>query len=106
MPMYLLRGSYSNEGYRGLASEGGTGRRRAAEEALGSVGGRLEAFYFALGNDDFFIIAELPDNPTTVAVTMAGKLSGSFGINATVLLTPEELDVAASKAVDFRPPEA
>jgi uncharacterized protein with GYD domain len=104
--MYLLRGSYSKEGCEGLAREGGTGRRQAAKEALGSMGGRLEAFYFALGSDDFFIIAELPDNPTTVAVTMAGKLSGAFDINATALLTPEELDIAAAKTVDFRPPEA
>jgi hypothetical protein len=51
-------------------------------------------------------VAELPEHPTAVAVTMAGKLSGSFGINATVLLTPEELDVAASKAADLRPPGA
>ena len=106
MPMYLLRGSYSREGCEGLVKEGGTGRRRAAEQALSSVGGRLEAFYFALGADDFFIIAELPDNPTTTAVTLAGKLSGAFDINATALLTPEELDAAATKAVDFRPPGA
>jgi uncharacterized protein with GYD domain len=81
-------------------------RRRAAEQALGSVGGRLEAFYFALGGDDFFIIAELPDDPAAVAITLAGKLSGAFDINATVLLTPERLDEAVSRVVDFRPPGA
>ena len=106
MSMYLLRGSYSLEGYRGLAREGGTGRREAAEQALSSVGGRLEAFYFALGGDDFFIIADLPDDPTVVAVTLAGKLSGSFDINATALLTPEQIDAAVSKVVEFRPPAA
>ena len=106
MPVYLLRGSYTREGYRGLVNEGGSGRREAAEQALASVDGRLEAFYFALGADDFLIIAELPDSPTTVAVSLAGKLSGAFDINATALLTPEEMDVAVSRSVDFRPPGA
>ena len=46
MPKYLFHGTYTPEGYRGLMDEGGTKRREAAEKALASVGGSLEAFYF------------------------------------------------------------
>ena len=69
-----------------------------------SVGGNLEAFYFAFGDNDFYIIVDLPDNVTTTAVSFVGNVSGSFSIKTIVLLTPEEVDEAIKKRVDFRPP--
>ena len=104
MPKYLFYGSYTPEGYRGLMEEGGSKRIEAAKQALGSVGGSLEAFYFAFGEKDFYIIVDLPDNVTTSAVTLAGNVSGTFSIHGVPLLSPEELDAAISKSVDFRPP--
>jgi uncharacterized protein with GYD domain len=104
MPKYLFYGSYTPEGYSGLLAEGGSKRREAAEQALQSVGGRLEAFYFAFGDNDFYIIVDLPDNVTTTAVSFVGNVSGTFGIKTIVLLTPEEVDEALKKSVDFRPP--
>jgi uncharacterized protein with GYD domain len=104
MPKYLFRGSYSPEGFRGLLDEGGSARIEAAKKALESVGGTLEAFYFSFGEDDFYIIADLPDNVTTTAVSFVGNVSGSFTIRTTVLLTPEEVDEAIEESVDFRAP--
>ena len=104
MPKYLFHGSYTPEGFKGLLAEGGSKRREAAEQALASVGGKLEAFYFAFGEDDFYIIVNLPDNITTTAVSFVGNVSGSFNIETIVLLTPEELDEAIKMNVDFRPP--
>jgi hypothetical protein len=46
----------------------------------------------------------LPDYVTAMAVTLAGNVSGTFAIHAVELLTPEEVDVAVKKTVDFRPP--
>jgi uncharacterized protein with GYD domain len=104
MSKYLFHGSYTPEGFQGLMKEGGTNRRQAAEQALKSVGGKLEAFYFAFGEDDFYIIVDLPDNVSTTAVSFVGNVSGSFGIKTIVLLTPEEVDEAIKMSVDFRPP--
>jgi uncharacterized protein with GYD domain len=104
MPKYLFYGSYTPEGLKGLIAEGGSKRIEAAKQALGSVGGTLEAFYFAFGDNDFYIIVDLPDNVSTTAITMAGNVSGTFGIKTVVLLTPEEIDAAVKKSVDFRPP--
>jgi uncharacterized protein with GYD domain len=84
--------------------EGGAKRIEAAKQSLGSVGGTLEAFYFSFGENDFYIIVDLPDNVTTTAVTLAGNVSGTFSIKGIALLTPEELDEALEKSVDFRPP--
>ena len=104
MPKYLFHGSYTPEGFRGLLDEGGSKRREAAEQALKSVGGSLEAFYFSFGDNDFYIIVDLPDNVSTTAVSFVGNVSGSFSIKTIVLLTPEEVDEAIKKSVDFRPP--
>lgn len=104
MPKYLFYGTYTPEGYRGLTQEGGSKRIEAARQALGSVGGSLEAFYFSFGERDFYIIVDLPDNVTTTAVTLAGNLSGTFSIRGVPLLSAVELDAAVQKSVDFRPP--
>ena len=47
MPKYLFQGSYTEEGLSGLLKEGGSKRREAAEQVVKSVGGTLEAYYFA-----------------------------------------------------------
>src|SRR5512136_929492 len=104
MPKYLFYGSYTPEGFRGLMEEGGSKRIEAAKQALGSVGGSLEAFYFSFGESDFYIIVDLPDNITTAAVTFAGNVSGTFMINGVSLLTAAELDETVKRSVDFRPP--
>ncbi len=89
---------------KGLLAEGGSSRIEAAKQALKSVGGTLEAFYFAFGDYDFYIIVDMPDNVSTTAISFAGNVSGTFSIKTIVLLTPEEVDEAVKKSVDFRPP--
>ncbi len=104
MAKYLFYGSYTPEGYRGLLAEGGSIRIEVSKQALGSVGGTLEAFYYSNGEQDFYIIVNLPDNVSSTAVTLAGNASGTFRIRAVPLLTPEEMDKAVKMRVDFRPP--
>ena len=105
MQKYLFYGSYTAEGYKGLLKEGGSARIDVAKQTLQSAGGSLEAFYYSNGEQDFYIIVNLPDNISSTAVTLAGNASGTFRIRAVSLLTPEEMDKAVKTRVDFRPPE-
>ena len=104
MPKYLVQASYTTEGIRGLLKDGGSKRRAAAEQAIKSLGGKLEAFYFAFGDTDAFAIAEAPDNASAAAVALAVGASGAVHAKTTVLLTPEEMDQAAKKTVSYTPP--
>jgi uncharacterized protein with GYD domain len=104
MQKYLFYGSYTPEGYQGLLAEGGSKRIEAAKQTLESVGGSLEAFYFSCGEQDFYIIVNLPDYVTATAVTLAGNASGTFGIRAVALLAPEEMDEVVRANIHFRPP--
>ena len=104
MPKYLTVVSYTPEGAKGLLKEGGTARRAAVEKLMKSLGGRLEAFYFAFGENDAYIITEQPDHVTTAAVSLSVSATGTIRGRTIVLLTPEEIDQAAKKTVKFRPP--
>jgi uncharacterized protein with GYD domain len=104
MPKYLTIASYTAEGAKGLFKEGGSARRAAVEKLVESAGGRLEAFYFAFGENDVYSLADLPDHASAAAVALAVTASGAVRVKTVVLVTPEEVDQAAKKAVQYRPP--
>ncbi len=106
MPKYLFRASLAPEGVAGVLAEGGTARRAAVQQALENLGGTLEAFYFAFGDDDVVGICELADNETAAAFAMETSASGRVSVATTVLLTPEELDRAREKKSGWRAPGA
>jgi uncharacterized protein with GYD domain len=104
MPKYLLKVSYTAEGVKGVLKDGGTKRRQAAEAAVKSTGGSLEAMYFAFGDDDVYCIVDSPDNASVAAASMAIAASGLVKPTTVVLLTPEEIDQAAKKSTSYTPP--
>jgi uncharacterized protein with GYD domain len=106
MPKYLIQGSYSGQGLKGMLKEGGSKRREAAEQLIKGMDGRLEAYYYAFGSDDFVVIADLPSNVDAAALSFAVNASGAVQSRITVLITPEEADQAAKKTqmVKYRPP--
>ena len=87
MPKYLSHGSYTLEGVRGLLKEGGSSRRAHFEQIITGLGGKVEAFYFALGEDDVYSIVDLPDNVSSAAISLALNSGGGFRASTTVLLT-------------------
>lgn len=101
---YLWLASYSTDGVKGVLKEGGSGRRDAIEKLIADLGGTLEAFYFAFGENDVYVIADLPDNITAAAVSLAVGATGAVNIKTAVLLTPDEIDRAAHTTVGYRAP--
>jgi uncharacterized protein with GYD domain len=104
MPKYLVQASYTTEGLKGLLKDGGTKRREVIEQLVKALGGSLEAYYFAFGDNDVYSIADVPDNMTAAAASLAVNVSGAVKVKTIVLLTPEEVDRAAQMTVNYRPP--
>ena len=104
MPKYMIQASYTAEGVRGLMKDGGSKRRAAAESAVKGVGGKLESFYFAFGDTDVYAIADVPDNASAAAVSLAVTGSGAVNAKTIVLMTPEEMDQATKKTINYGPP--
>ena len=103
MPKYLIKGSYTAGGTKGLLSEGGTSRKAAIDKLVKSLGGTLEVFYYAFGDDDVIVIADLPDDATAVALSLTAGATGTVTLSPTALLAPETIDEAAKKTIDYRP---
>jgi uncharacterized protein with GYD domain len=104
MPKYLLEGTYTTEGAKGIAKEGGSSRRKFVSEMIKNVQGNVEAFYYAFGTPDVYLIVDVPDSVTAAALSLAVNQSGAVQIKTHVLMTPEEMDQATKKTINYRPP--
>jgi uncharacterized protein with GYD domain len=104
MAKYLIEAHYTAEGAKAIAREGGATRRAAAAKMIEGLGGKLEAFYFAFGDVDAYAIFDLPDSIAAAAVAIAINQTGMVTGKTVVLIPPEDMDKAAKKAVDYRPP--
>jgi uncharacterized protein with GYD domain len=104
MPKYLVHGNYVGEGIKGLLEEGGSSRRAAIEKLVDSLGGSLESVYYAFGDTDIYLILDMPDNASMAALALVAGASGAVTVKTTVLMTPEEVDEAAKRTPDYRPP--
>ena len=106
MPKFLITASYTADGARGLLKEGGSARRAVVQKLVDGIGGKLEAFYFALGHQDAYVVVDVPDAASVVAVSLAVNASGAVRISTTPLLSPEDLDAASKKSIGYRAPGA
>ena len=104
MAKYLLQGSYTAEGSKGLLKDGGSKRRAAAKTLVESLGGKIECIYFAFGETDVVAIVDMPDSASAAAASLTLGASGGVTGKLTVLLTPEEIDQAAKKSASYTPP--
>ena len=104
MPKYLMQATYASEGLKGLAKDGARKRRETVQKATEQLGGKLEAFYYAFGEVDAYVIVDLPDAVTASALSMAVNASGAVQLRTTPLLTVEEVDSAIAKNVAYRAP--
>jgi uncharacterized protein with GYD domain len=106
MPKFLVEAIYTAEGHKGLAKDKPSGRKAAITQAVKKLGGKLDAIYFCLGENDVILIADMPDHVSAAALGSAACASGMTRTKTTVLLTVGEADEALSKPVAYRAPGA
>jgi uncharacterized protein with GYD domain len=104
MPKFLVEASYTKEGFAGVQGKGGSSRRDAVADMVSAMGGTLESFHFSFGEQDAYVIVDVPDNEAAAAVAMAVGASGAAATTTIVLLTPEQVDEAAKRSVSYRAP--
>lgn len=104
MTKYLFEANYVGDGIKGLMREGGTKRRDAVVEALKSVGGSLDSFYYAFGETDVLGIFDIPEQADAAALSLMINSTGSVNLQLKPLMTPEDIDEAAKKTPSYRAP--
>jgi uncharacterized protein with GYD domain len=106
MPKFMLEVQYTRDGLQGVLDKGGSARVEAATTGIESAGGTVEAFYFAFGHNDAYVVAEFPDNAAAAAVALTVGAAGGATVRTVALLTPDEVDRATQAGVRYRPPGA
>src|SRR3712207_4112055 len=106
MPLYLTKFSYTPETWAKLIGNP-EDRRKAAQEYIESVGGKLHGFWYAFGSHGGYTLWEAPGNVAMAAVALAIASGGALGsIDTTVLMTVDETLDALRQAqqIRYRPP--
>lgn len=104
MPKYLFKVKLTSDGLKGLLKEGGSARRDVVDRMVDGLGGRVETMYWAFGEDDVYVTAELPGNTSAAALGMVVSAAGGVRTSTVVLLSAEEIDEAVRQQVDYRAP--
>jgi len=104
MPKFLIQAKYTPEGMKGLVQDSASGRRADVTTAVKALGGKVEAFYYVLGDEDAVAILDLPDNTSAAAFAVATTGTGAVRVRTTPLLTVEEVDQALEIQPKYRAP--
>jgi len=104
MSKYLMQARYTTAGIQGLAGDSASGRRSDVQAAVTALGGKVEVFYYAFGDDDSVMIVDLPDIVRAAALSLAVSGSGAVRVRTTPLLTVEDVDQALEIKMRYRAP--
>ena len=106
MGQYLVQGRYTAASSRSLVSQP-RDRGDQVRSLVESLGGRMRDFYFALGEFDFVIICELPDEVAALSLSLAaGGAGGVAHMQTTRIFTAAEAVDAMTRAqgAEYAPP--
>jgi uncharacterized protein with GYD domain len=104
VPKYLIQARYTTEGIQGIVNDSASGRKADVQAAVKALGGTVEAFYYAFGEDDVITIVDLPSNVKAAAFGLGTSGSGGVRVKTTPLLTVEEVDQALEIQLSYRAP--
>lgn len=98
MTLSMIQFSYKSETVGNLIKNP-EDRSVAVNKLIEKLGGKMLTFYYSYGDYDGMIIAEMPDNVSGLATTMAAFAAGGTAkIKTTVLISVEEAMAAMKKA--------
>lgn len=105
MPHYLIRFSYPPETWARLI-EKPEDRREEIGKMIEPLGGTLHGYWYAFGDQDGYVVLELPDNVSAAAFLATIAASGAARVSTVPLVTVEETLKALEKAksVGYRAP--
>ncbi len=104
MPKFLVKGTYTAEGMKGLKKDKASGREKAIAAAAKALGGKLDGIWYSLGDHDVFAVVELPSHVHVAALCTNVGASGLVHTSTTTLLTVAEMDQALAEKVTYRAP--
>ena len=87
MPYYLFTGRYTGEAIKGMIDQL-EDRTEASGALIAAFGGRIDRYFMALGDVDFFLVAEFPNNEAAMSCASVVVASGAVTDFKTTPLVP------------------
>ncbi len=98
MARYMYQVSYTAESWAAQVKKP-EDRIEALKPAVRRLGGRIESAYYTFGDYDIILIANMPDNGSAAAMSIAASAGGALkSIRTTPLMTIREGMAAMRKA--------
>lgn len=98
MPTFIITGSYTSQGMKGLVDHP-SDREAAAREIVEASGGILKSYYLTSGGSDFMVIVEAADSADLVAGLLVSGASGTLtGLKTIRAYTNAEFNTIQKKA--------
>ncbi len=106
MPKYLMRGRYTASGLAGAVNEGFASREQYIAQLAQLLDAKVDAVYWGVGDEHFFIVLDAPNAIVAVARTLATNVTGATSVTTTPIFTSEEMDAARAQMPEYRAPAA
>ncbi len=106
MPYYVLQATYTPEAWANLVKNP-QDRTEGIRPVIEGLGGKVVASFLSFGQYDTMALAEMPDNVSAAAFSMAAAAGGALkAVKTTPLLTTQEGIEAMRKAASsgYQPP--
>jgi uncharacterized protein with GYD domain len=98
MATYMVQASYTQQAIASLIKQP-QNRSEVVRKAIEKLGGKLVGLWLSFGDQDVVVIAELPDNVSAAAMSLAVAGGGALrSSKTTVLFTVAEGMTALKKA--------
>jgi uncharacterized protein with GYD domain len=98
MPIYISRGCYTADAVRGMMAKP-EDREPSIAKIFKKLGGKLLCYYVTLGEFDWLIIAECPNEKVAASGILVAMAGGSVSnVQTTVAMTSKEAMEAFSGA--------
>ncbi len=98
MTYYMFQASFTPDAWAKMVRQP-QNREAAMRPTFEKLGGQLIGYWFAFGESDVVVIAQLPDSASAAAAAVSAFSGGALkSIKTTVLMTAEESMEAMRKA--------
>jgi uncharacterized protein with GYD domain len=102
---YLFRAAFTIDGIKNLQKQSATGFKVGVAKFFGSVGGKLESWYFDYGENTAYGFVDYPDEIAAASAQAAVNAAGFAHVTYRPVLSAEDADKALAQSAITRPPQ-
>jgi uncharacterized protein with GYD domain len=99
MPLYMYQGAYTSQSWAAQVKNPQNRIETIGRQSCEAVGGKLVGAWYCFGDFDFVLIADVPNNESMTAISLAVAAGGAIKSSRTTPLMTGAQTVEAMKKV-------